>query len=125
MAYNTDRLKELAIEAIRTHRLFFIEDVVAYLPCSKQTYYDHGLDEIDDIKELLEKNKIEVKVSMRSKWYKSDNPTLQMGLMKLLSNDTEFKRLANHRTDSDGTLDEYIKKLADALQPIPEAKESD
>ena len=30
---------------------------------------------------------------MRKKWYKSDNPTLQIGLMKLISDDDEAHRL--------------------------------
>lgn len=102
MAYDTENLKEKAIEAIEEHRLFFIEDVVAYLPCSKDCFYNHfptESDEYDTIKELLEQNRIEVKVSMRSKWYKSDNPTLQMGLMKLLASDEERKNLAMKHID--------------------------
>jgi hypothetical protein len=34
-----------------------------------------------------------MKVSMRQKWYESDNATLQIGLMKLISDDDEAHRL--------------------------------
>jgi hypothetical protein len=34
-----------------------------------------------------------MKVSMRDKWYHSDNATLQIGLMKLISEDNEAHRL--------------------------------
>lgn len=104
MAYDTEKLKKKAIEAIKEHRLFFIEDVVAYLPCDRSTFYNHELHELDTIKELLEKNRIEVKVSMRSKWYKSDNPTLQMGLMKLLATETERRRLAMEYREHSGNV---------------------
>ena len=36
---------------------------------------------------------------MRSKWYKSDNATLQMGLMKLISSDEERQRLSQTHID--------------------------
>lgn len=93
MAYKTKDLEAKALEAIQKHKLFFIEDVVAFLPCSKPTFYEHKLNESAFIKEALEKNKIEIKTSMRSKWYKSDNPTLQMGLYKLIGTEQEAERL--------------------------------
>lgn len=93
MAYKTEDLEKKSIEAIEKHKLFFIEDVVAYLPCDKTTFYNHKLHEYNTIKEALEKNKVEVKTSMRSKWYKSDNPTLQMGLYKLIGTSEEAERL--------------------------------
>ena len=75
MAYDTKELEKKAIEAIAKHRLFFISDVAPMIGISRQTFYDHGLDKLDDIKEALTKNRIEVKSSLRSKWYQSDNPT--------------------------------------------------
>ena len=93
MAYKTVELEKKALEVIEKHKLFFIEDIVAYLPCDKSTFYNHKLHEFDTIKDALEKNKVEVKTSMRSKWYKSDNPTLQMGLYKLIGTEQEAERL--------------------------------
>ncbi len=66
MAYKTKELHDKALAAIEKHRLFFIEDVVAFLPCSKPTFYEHKLNESADIKAALEKNVIEVKTSLRS-----------------------------------------------------------
>lgn len=93
MAYKTEELEKKSLEAIDKHKLFFIEDIVAYLPCDKSTFYNHKLHELDTIKDALEKNKVEIKTSMRSKWYKSDNPTLQMGLYKLIGTEQEAERL--------------------------------
>lgn len=94
MAYNYKDLEKQALDAINKHKLFFITDVVAYLPCSSSTFYDYKLEKSESIKEALTKVKTDIKVSMRSKWYKSQNATLQMGLMKLLSTDEEIKKLS-------------------------------
>ena len=97
MAYKTEDLLATAIEAIKKNRLIFIEDIIAYLPCSKPTFYEHFPNESDTYKkmtDLLDQNRTELKVSMRSKWYKSNSPALQMALMKLLSNETELRKLS-------------------------------
>ena len=97
MAYKTEDLLATAIEAIKKNRLIFIEDIIAYLPCGKTAFYEHFPNQTNNYKrlmELLEQNRTELKVSMRSKWYKSNSPALQMGLMKLLSNDTELRKLS-------------------------------
>jgi len=104
MAYDTENLKEQSLEAIEEHSLYFISDVIACLPCSKQTFYDHGLDEIDDIKKALDKNKIEAKIELRKKWLRSDNATMQMGIMKLLSEDEELKKLAMEYKEHGGEV---------------------
>jgi hypothetical protein len=99
MAYNTNELHEMSIDAIKKHKLIFVGDVMAYLPCVKQTFYDHKLDESDDIKTLLFKNRVDMKIQMRKKWYESDNATLQIGLMKLIADDSEAHRLNGTRRE--------------------------
>jgi hypothetical protein len=100
MAYNKEELVATAIEAINKNKLFFIDDVISYLPCSRATFYNLELDKLDDIKDALTKVKTEIKVSMRSKWYKSDNATLQMGLMKLIASQDELKQLSMQHIES-------------------------
>lgn len=39
MAYKKKEIFEQAKKAITEHRLIFVEDVVAYLPCDKTTFY--------------------------------------------------------------------------------------
>jgi hypothetical protein len=93
MAYETNEMIEQALEAIKNHNLLFITDLFAYVPFSKATFYNHQLEQLDEIKRALEKNRVDMKVSMRQKWYESDNATLQIGLMKLISDDDEAHRL--------------------------------
>ena len=106
MAYNTDELFEIAKKAIEKHILFFVDDLVAYLPCRKPTFYDHfpvDSDRMNELKGMMYENRIQVKVSMRNKWYNSDNATLQMGLMKLIGTKEESMRLNGgyHRVEGD------------------------
>ena len=100
MAYNTEKLIKTALEAIEKHRLFFINDVCAYLPCSTSTFYEKELEKSEEIKEALYKNRIEVKASMRSKWYQSENASLQIGLMKLIGTEEEAHRLNGSKTEN-------------------------
>jgi len=101
MAYKTEELIKKALEVVEKHNLFFIEDVVAYLPCSKPTFYEHKLNEVTPLKELLEKNKVEAKVRMRKKWSESDNATLQIALYKLIATDEENSKINSQRIETE------------------------
>ena len=104
MTYKASDLEKLSVEAIQKYKLFFIDDIVAYLPCSRATFYNHGLDKLDTIKDALTQVRTEIKVSMRSKWYKSDNPTLQMGLMKLIASPDELRQLSMSHVESNSKV---------------------
>lgn len=101
MAYDKKKIFQQAKEVIIKHKLFFIEDIVSFLPISKKTFYDFfpvESDESNELKELLNQNRTELKVSMRSKWYKSNAPALQMALMKLIASPEELRKLSmNHQ----------------------------
>ena len=102
MAYNTEDLFNKGMEAIEKHKLFFIEDIIAFLPCRKSTFYEHFPNETDYYKrmfEALEKNRIEIKSSMRSKWYKSTAPALQLALYKLIASPDEHQALQMNYVD--------------------------
>ncbi|MCL6272536.1 hypothetical protein M3P19_00865 [Muricauda sp. 2012CJ35-5] len=107
MAYDKSELFATAIKETERHNLFFIEDVVSLLPCSRSTFYSHfpaDSDELDELKEILGKNRIALKVELRKKWRESDNATLQMALMKLIATNEERKKLSqtylDHTTDN-------------------------
>ena len=106
MAYKTEDLFNTAIEQIKKHKLFFIEDIIAFLPCRKSTFYEHFPNDSDYYKKMfeeLERNRTELKVSMRSKWYKSNAPALQMALMKLIATPDELKRLSMQYNENNNT----------------------
>jgi len=73
------------------------------LPISKQTFYEFfkvESNELDNIKELLDKNKIEVKNGLRNKWYNGNNPLTQMALYKLIGTEEEYHRIASTKTEN-------------------------
>lgn len=97
MAYDKEKIYEQAKDVIVKHNLFFVEDIVSFLPCSKTTFYEFfsiDSNELNELKSMLEKNRVELKVSMRSKWYESNAPALQMALMKLIATPEELKKLS-------------------------------
>ena len=100
MAYDRIKIFEQAKEVIVKHKLFFVDDIVSFLPISRATFYDWEFDKLDELKDLLETNRTELKVSMRSKWYKSNAPALQMALMKLIATPEELKKLSMQFVDN-------------------------
>jgi hypothetical protein len=103
MAYNRIKIYEQALELIEKKKLFFIEDVVTLLPCNKTTFYDFfkiDSNELNTIKEALDKNKIDVKNGLRNKWYNGNNPLTQMALYKLIGTEEEYHRIASTKTEN-------------------------
>ena len=92
--YTNEDLEKLSVDAIEKNKLFFIQDLIAYLPIGSSQFYNRNLEKSESIKEAMNNMRTIVKVSMRSKWYKSTNATLQMGLMKLISTDQERIKLS-------------------------------
>lgn len=96
MAYDTKKLFEQAKEAIEKHNLFFIEDIVAFVPCARSTFYDRfpdGSDEMDTFKEMLEQNKIKTKSGIRAKLWKSEKAAELLALYRLIATPEEHRKL--------------------------------
>lgn len=124
MAYDKQKIFKQSKEMIVKHKLFFVEDIVAFLPISKPTFYEYfpvESDEINELKGLLETNRTELKVSMRSKWYKSNAPALQMALMKLIATPEELKKLSMQFVESENTnKNTNIIQLGNGTKPNEE-----
>lgn len=96
MAYNKVKIYEQAEEAIKKNNLFFIEDIVAFLPISKKTYYEYfplESDESNNLRELLEENKIKTKSGIRAKLWKSDRASELLALYRLIATPEEHQKL--------------------------------
>jgi hypothetical protein len=118
MAYDKQKIFEQAKEMIIKHKLFFIEDIIAFLPIAKSTFYEWKMEQSDELKGLLETNRTELKVSMRSKWYKSNAPALQMALMKLIATPEELKKLSMQFVESENTnVNKNIIQLGNGIKP--------
>jgi adenylate kinase family enzyme len=96
MAYDKNKIYEQAEEAIKKNNLFFVEDIVAFLPCSKPTFYDFfpkNSNELNTLKDLLEDNKIKTKSSIRAKLWKSNRASELLALYRLIATPEEHQKL--------------------------------
>lgn len=122
MAYDRKKIFEQAKDLIEKNKLFFVEDIVSLLPVARSTFWEYfpdKSDEMDAIKEMLDKNRVEIKSSMRSKWYKSDAPALQIALMKIISTDEEAHRLNGSKQEIKNDIvvsDKSFAKLPDGTE---------
>ena len=116
MAYDTEKLFQQAKEAVEKHNLFFIEDIVAFIPCSRSTFYERfpdGSDELDTLKAMLEDNRVKTKSSIRAKLYKSDRASELLALYRLIATPEEHQRLNQQYIDhtSKGGKIEIVRRI--------------
>jgi hypothetical protein len=98
MTYDRKKIFEQAKEEAKNKKLIWIEEIVAFIPCDKTTFYRFfpvECNEYHELKAIIEENKINLKASMRKKWYESENATLQVALMKLIGSHEERQILCN------------------------------
>ena len=96
MAYDRNKIFKQAQDVVKEHNLFFIEDIVAWLPCDKTTFYRFfptECNEYNTLKKLLEDNKVRMKTSIRAKLYKGKGADL-IALYKMICTDEERKAIA-------------------------------
>ena len=91
--YDKLKLETDSLKFITENDLLFLEDVIAYLPCSRATFYNLKLDKLDTIKDALSSNRIKTKSYLRKQWLNSGNATTQIALYKLLANSQESDAL--------------------------------
>ena len=96
MAYDKQKIFEQAKEAIAKNNLFFVEDIVAFLPCSKPTFYEFfepESNELNTLKDLLDQNKVKTKSAIRSKLFKSPKAAELLALYRLICTKEEHQLL--------------------------------
>lgn len=105
--YKKNEIFQQAKKLATEKKLLFLQDIIDFLPVSKQTFYDYfpvGFDEMDELRKILDENKVAIKSSLREKWYQSDNATLQMALYKLSSNPEEHRLLQQNYVQNETEL---------------------
>ena len=88
------------LEAIQKHPIFCFNDIfVYYTACVRSTAYEHNLDKSDIIKEAIYKNRRKGVTSLKAKWLKSENATLQLAAMRLICDADEHRALNQNYTN--------------------------
>ena len=121
MAYDKKKIYEQAAEAIKKNNLFFVEDIVAFLPCSKPTFYEFfppDSNELNTLKDLLDDNKIKTKSSIRSKLWKSNKAAELLALYRLIATPEEHKKLNQSYVDHT-SKGEKITKIERVIVDAP------
>lgn len=112
MAYDKKRLFDKALEVCKGKYIFCIEDVAAYMGVSKSTiysYFELGSDELNAIKDALDKNKAMIRVKLRQNWEESDKSAgLQAMLYKICAPSEELKRLSSSYTPLEDDKEQVV-----------------
>lgn len=90
-----DALVEECLRIIKEANILFITDLVAFLPISRATFYNYGLDKLDILKDEINKQRIITKQGLRAKWFKSKSPALQIALYKMIATKEEKEAISN------------------------------
>jgi hypothetical protein len=104
MGYNKKELEEQALDAIQKYNILFIEEAVAWLPCSRATFYNKKLHQSAELIEAIEDNRIKSRQTLKKKWYDSESAPLQIALYKLICSDQELERLSGGKQKHDVTF---------------------
>ena len=102
MAYDKNKIYNQAQEQIKKNNLFFIEDIVAFIPCNKDTFYRFfptDSDEYDILKSMLDENKVKTKSSIRAKLWKSNKAAELLALYRLIATPEEHQKLNQSYVD--------------------------
>jgi len=102
VAYDQKKIYEQAKEQIKKNNLFFVEDIVAFLPCSKPTFYDFfpiDSNELNTLKDLLDTNKVKTKSLIRAKLFKGEKAAELLALYKLICTNEERESLMMQKVD--------------------------
>ena len=88
------RYEREILSVIKKHNLFFIADIFAfYSGIQSSQFYNLDLEKSEAIKQAIDNNKVKTKQTLKSRWFKSNNPTLQIALFKTICSDEEAHRL--------------------------------
>ena len=87
--------KEL-LKIIEERKIMFFSHVFAYASFSSATAYNHELEKLETIKDALSKNRTSGVTYMLNKWISSDNATLQIAAMRIIS-DEDLRRSLNQQ----------------------------
>lgn len=127
MTYKVSEIFEKAKKAIEENNLFFIEDVVAFIPCSKFYFYDAfpvDSNDYNTLKDMLEQNKIKTKTELREKFFNSERSAEMLALYKLIATKDERRALSMSYTDvttDDKPLNDFTFKVVH----VNESKDGD
>lgn len=125
----TERAKKYeaeALKAVKERKLMFFDHIFAYVSFSSSTAYNHGLEKLESIKEAILENKINGVNYMLQKWIASDNATLNIAAMRIISNDAIRRSLNQQYIETTVKSDPFtdlLKKAKQGDKPIEQKEQ--
>lgn len=120
--FTTENLHRTAMNAIKKHKLWWMCDVVAYLPCSHDTFYRRiavGSEEYEEIVKSLSLNRIREKIELRTKIKDKNESGGLLALYKILCSQEERKRLSLAYVETKDAPEESEKETTLDLSTVP------
>jgi hypothetical protein len=99
MTKKQEKYHDELLKVIKEKKIAFFDHCFGFTSFSRRTAYDYKLHELHSIKDAINKNRVTAKNYMLNKWIASDNATLQISAMRLLSDPEEHKKLNQNYTD--------------------------
>lgn len=100
--YNPETLFNQAVNAIKENNLWFIEDVLAYLPICKNSFYRFfptNSEEYTQLRELLLINRTKTKIEIRKKLMMSERASELLAIYRLIGTKEERIKLMQNYVD--------------------------
>src|SRR5690554_2990200 len=98
------------LKVIKSKKIAFFDHCFGFTSFARRTAYDHKLHELHSIKAAIATNRATAKNYMLNKWIASENATLQISAMRLLSDSEEHQKLNQSYIDHT-TKGEKITKI--------------
>ena len=117
--YDPYVLEDEALQAIQKYKLTQVDDIVAFVSCSRATFYNHKIDKLDSIREAVLEVKIKLKQGIKKKWYERENTQAEKYLYLLLGTQEERDALnGTQKIQESGKveieiIDKTIKKVGE------------
>lgn len=95
--FNKNDLLEKSKAIIDANKIFFMKDVPAFIPCSRNTFNKYiPLDskEREELDELINNNRIIMKAKIRNMLFKEGSPTSLIAFYKMIATDEERNALS-------------------------------
>ena len=120
MAYDRQKIYKQAEQAIKENNLFFVDDIVAWLPCGKTWWYDNfppDSEEMNYLKEKLDMNKARTKSAIRAKLFKGEKAAELLSLYRLICTNEERQMLNQQYIDHTTKGDKIKNQIITTLTP--------
>lgn len=102
--YKKKDLERICLDLIEKHKIIRMNELIAYLPISKATFYNKNLDKLDTIKDSVNNQKVKIKKGLQMKMYNSKNSASHIALYKLAGTQEECDRLNGAKTILEGEV---------------------